>query len=50
VKLLNDTLDSAVKIQSDSQGRQGKPGAESAPVRTELGLLHFRRSAESASA
>jgi DNA-binding transcriptional ArsR family regulator len=50
VKLLNDTLDTAVKIQSDSQGRQGKPGAEGTPVRTELGLLHFRRAADPASA
>jgi DNA-binding transcriptional ArsR family regulator len=43
VKLLNDTLETALKIQSDSQKRQGEPGAEA--VRTELGILHFRRSA-----
>jgi len=40
VKLLNDTLESALKIQSESQKRQGtEPGTE---VRTELGILHFR--------
>ena len=43
VKLLNETLETALKIQSDSQKRQGEPGAD--PVRTELGILHFRRSA-----
>ena len=42
VKLLNDTLESAMKIQAESQKRQGEPGAE---VRTELGILHFRRTA-----
>jgi len=49
VKLLNDTLDAAVKIQAESQDRQGKPGTEGAPVRTELGLLHFRRATDPAS-
>ena len=45
VKLLNDTLDSALKIQAESQKRQdGEPGAE---IRTELGILHFRRPASS---
>ena len=40
VKLLNDTLESAMKIQTESQKRQGsEPGTE---VRTELGNLHFR--------
>ena len=40
VKLLNDTLESAVKIQAESQKRQeSEPGTE---VRTELGILHFR--------
>jgi len=40
VKLLNDTVESAVKIQAESQKRQGsEPGTE---VRTELGILHFR--------
>src|SRR4051794_4895110 len=34
VKLLNDTLDAAVKIQAESQDRQGKPGAEGTPIRT----------------
>ena len=40
MKLLNDTLESAVKIQAESQKRQeSEPGTE---VRTELGILHFR--------
>jgi DNA-binding transcriptional ArsR family regulator len=39
-KLLNDTAEAAVRIQSESQKRQGEPGAE---IRTELGILHFRR-------
>ena len=43
VKLLNDTLEASLKIQSESQKRQADPGAE--PIRTELGILHFRRSA-----
>jgi DNA-binding transcriptional ArsR family regulator len=42
VKLLNDTLEAAQKIQAESQKRQGEPGAA---VRTELGILHFRRTA-----
>jgi DNA-binding transcriptional ArsR family regulator len=43
VKLLNDTLEAAMKIQSDNQKRhEGEPGAS---FRTELGLLHFRRTA-----
>src|SRR5690242_15231774 len=41
VELLNDTFESALKIQSQSQKRRGEPGAEA--VRTELGILHFRR-------
>jgi DNA-binding transcriptional ArsR family regulator len=44
VKLLNDTHDTALKIQSESRRRQeerGTNGGES--IRTELGLLHFRR-------
>jgi hypothetical protein len=43
VKLLNDTLEASLKIQSESQKRQGEPGAD--VIRTELGILHFRRSA-----
>lgn len=43
VKLLNDTLEASLKIQSESQKRQADPGA--GPIRTELGILHFRRSA-----
>ena len=38
-KLLNDTAEAAVRIQSESQKRS-EPGAE---IRTELGILHFRR-------
>ena len=40
-KLLNDTAEAAVRIQSESQKRS-EPGAE---IRTELGILHFRRAA-----
>jgi DNA-binding transcriptional ArsR family regulator len=43
VKLLNDTLESAAKIQAESQKRQG--GEPGAGLRTELGILHFRRAA-----
>ena len=40
VTLLNDTLEAALKIQGESQKRQGsEPGTE---IRTELGILHFR--------
>jgi DNA-binding transcriptional ArsR family regulator len=42
VTLLNDMLESVFKIQAESQKRQGEPGAE---LRTELGILHFRRTA-----
>jgi DNA-binding transcriptional ArsR family regulator len=45
VKLLNDAADSALEIQAESQKRQGKANANGAPVRTELALLHFRRTA-----
>src|SRR4051795_5146740 len=37
-KVVHDTLDAALKIQSKSRKRQAEPGAE--PVRTELGILH----------
>ena len=40
-KLLNETAEAAVRIQSESQKRS-EPGAE---IRTELGILHFRRAA-----
>ena len=40
-KLLNDTAEAAVRIQSESQKRS-EPRAE---IRTELGILHFRRAA-----
>jgi DNA-binding transcriptional ArsR family regulator len=42
VELLNETLETALRIQTESQKRQGEPGAE---IRTELGILHFRRAA-----
>jgi DNA-binding transcriptional ArsR family regulator len=45
VKLLNDTLESALRIQAESQKRQGKSGADGQPFRTELGVLHFRQPA-----
>ena len=38
-KLLDQTLESALAIQAESQKRKGEPGAE---IRTELGILHFR--------
>jgi DNA-binding transcriptional ArsR family regulator len=43
VKLLNDTHEAALRIQSESARRQelGTNGGE--PIRTELGILHFRR-------
>ena len=43
VQLLNDTHESALRINAESQKRQGKSGATGEAVRTELGLLHFRR-------
>ena len=39
VKLLDDTLESALAIQAESRKRQGEPGAA---IHTELGILHFR--------
>ena len=42
IEMLNETLEAALRIQSESQKRQGEPGAE---IRTELGILHFRRAA-----
>jgi DNA-binding transcriptional ArsR family regulator len=44
VKLLDDTCEAALQIQSDSRRRREEAGAEGTdPIRTELGLLHFRR-------
>jgi DNA-binding transcriptional ArsR family regulator len=44
VKLLGETRDAALRIQSESRGRQEGLGADGTdPIRTELGLLHFRR-------
>jgi DNA-binding transcriptional ArsR family regulator len=45
VKLLNDMLESALRIQAESQKRQGKSGADGESLRTELGILHFRQAA-----
>jgi DNA-binding transcriptional ArsR family regulator len=45
VKLLDETLEAAVRVQAESRKRQGKPGTEGTPVRTELGVLHFRQAA-----
>jgi len=45
VKLINDTLEAVGRVQVESQKRQGKPGTEGDPVRTELGVLHFRQTA-----
>ena len=39
VKLLDDTLESALAVQAESRKRQGEPGAA---IHTELGILHFR--------
>ena len=50
VKLLGDTREEALRIQSESRGRQEELGADGKdPIRTELGLLHFRRGAAAAS-
>ena len=44
VKLLDDTCVAARRIQSESRGRQGERGTDAPePIRTELGILHFRR-------
>jgi hypothetical protein len=45
VKLLNDTLESALRIQAESQKRQGKLDGNGEAVLTELGVLHFRKTA-----
>jgi len=44
VKLLGETCDAALRIQSESRRRREEHGADGTdPIRTELGLLHFRR-------
>jgi DNA-binding transcriptional ArsR family regulator len=44
VELLNDTHDAALRIQKESRRRQEELGTDGAePIRTELGILHFRR-------
>jgi DNA-binding transcriptional ArsR family regulator len=44
VKLLNETHDAALRIQKESRRRQDERGANGTEtIRTELGLLHFRR-------
>src|SRR3954453_11942993 len=42
--LLDKTYDTALRIQSESRRRREEHGADGTdPIRTELGLLHFRR-------
>jgi DNA-binding transcriptional ArsR family regulator len=44
VKLLDETCDAALRIQSESRRRREEHGADGTdPIRTQLGLLHFRR-------
>jgi DNA-binding transcriptional ArsR family regulator len=44
VKLLNETHDAALRIQKESRRRQEERGTDGdQPIRTELGILHFRR-------
>jgi hypothetical protein len=44
VKLLHDTHEAALRIQSESAHRQEELGTNGGePIRTELGILHFRR-------
>jgi DNA-binding transcriptional ArsR family regulator len=44
VTLLDETYDAALRIQSESARRREEHGADGTdPIRTELGLLHFRR-------
>ena len=50
VRLLGETYDAALRIQSESRARQEEHGADGTdPVRTELALLHFRRGDAAAS-
>jgi DNA-binding transcriptional ArsR family regulator len=47
--LLDKTYDAALRIQSESRRRREEHGADGTdPIRTELGLLHFRRGATAA--
>jgi DNA-binding transcriptional ArsR family regulator len=47
--LLDKTCDAALRIQSESRRRREERGADGTdPIRTELGLLHFRRGATAA--
>ena len=44
VKLLDETCDAALRIQSESRRRREEHGADGTdPIRTQLGILHFRR-------
>ena len=46
VALLNDTHEAALRIQSEAAARRGGNGADgdgNGSIRTELGMLHFRR-------
>jgi DNA-binding transcriptional ArsR family regulator len=46
VALLNDTHEAALRIQSEAAARRGENGADgdgNGSIRTELGMLHFRR-------
>ena len=46
VTLLSETHDAVLRIQSESRRRQEELGADGTdPIRTELGILHFRRAA-----
>jgi DNA-binding transcriptional ArsR family regulator len=49
--LLDKTYDTALRIQSESRRRREEHGADGTdPIRTELGLLHFRRGTAAAAA
>ena len=51
VALLSQAYDAALRIQSESRARKEGQGAEGTdPIRTELGLLHFRRAEAAAGA
>ena len=42
--LLNETHEAALRIQSEAAARQDESGADGdGSIRTELGILHFRR-------
>jgi DNA-binding transcriptional ArsR family regulator len=42
--LLGETLDAAVRINAESAARRAEVEADAAPIRSELGILHFHRS------